>query len=190
MLTRRCTQRQFLLRPSKKINNILLYCLAVAAERYGMHVHAFFFASNHWHGIASDPHGNRPEFCRWFHEFTSKAINAHLGRRENLWSNEQTSVVDLVPGEPFIAIETAERAHVSDPRTKDYILEVDMWGAVAGIDTLRLPNDRDEVIFHLLVVPNALLILLECPLPPALRRLRWGRRAPLPAAKPAFERLS
>jgi len=96
MITRRCTQRQFLLRPSKKINNVLLYCLAVAAERYGMQIHAFFFASNHWHGIASDPHGNRPEFCRWFHEFTSKAINAHRGRWENLWSSEQTSVVDLV----------------------------------------------------------------------------------------------
>ncbi len=51
------------------------------------------------------------------------------------------------PGEPFIAVATAERAYVSNPRTKDYILEVDTWGAVAGIDTLRLPKDRYEVVF-------------------------------------------
>ena len=51
------------------------------------------------------------------------------------------------PGEPFIAIETAERAYVSNPRTKDYILEVDTWSAVAVIDTLRLPKDRYEVVF-------------------------------------------
>jgi hypothetical protein len=51
------------------------------------------------------------------------------------------------PGEPFIAIETAERAYVSNPQVKDYILEVDTWGAVAVIDTLRLPKDRYEVVF-------------------------------------------
>jgi hypothetical protein len=51
------------------------------------------------------------------------------------------------PGEPFIAIETAERSHVSNPRTKDYILELSAWSAVAAIDTLRLPKDRYEVVF-------------------------------------------
>jgi hypothetical protein len=51
------------------------------------------------------------------------------------------------PGEPFITIETAERTYVSKPRTKDYILEVDTWSAVAVIDTLRLPKNRYEVVF-------------------------------------------
>jgi hypothetical protein len=51
------------------------------------------------------------------------------------------------PGEPFIAVATAERAYVSNPRTKDYILEVDTWGAVAISDTLQLPKDRYEVVF-------------------------------------------
>jgi len=36
MITRRCTQRQFLLRPSSAVNGIIGYCLAVAAERYGL----------------------------------------------------------------------------------------------------------------------------------------------------------
>jgi len=66
------------------------------------------------------------------------------------------------PGEPFIAIETAERAYVSKPRTEDYILEVDTWGAVAVIDTLRLPKDRYEVVF-------------DCP-SPVKRKDRYAKR--------------
>jgi putative transposase len=96
MLTRRCTQRLLLLRPSPVINQILLYCLAVAAERFGVAIHAVSFMSNHWHAVITDTHGQRPEFCRWFHEFSSKCINASLGRWENLWATEQPSVVDLV----------------------------------------------------------------------------------------------
>ena len=98
MLTRRCTQRQFLLVPSDVVNQIVLYCLAVAATRYKITVHAFCWLSNHWHGVLSDPHGNRPEFCRWLHEFTAKCINAHRGRWENMWASEQYSAVELLDG--------------------------------------------------------------------------------------------
>jgi hypothetical protein len=34
MITRRCTQLQFLLRPDEETNNAYLYCLAVAAKRF------------------------------------------------------------------------------------------------------------------------------------------------------------
>lgn len=34
MITRRCTQRQFLLRPDRETNNNFLYCLAEAAARF------------------------------------------------------------------------------------------------------------------------------------------------------------
>lgn len=34
MITRRCTQRQFLLRPDEETNNAYLYCLAVTAKRF------------------------------------------------------------------------------------------------------------------------------------------------------------
>jgi len=65
-------------------------------------------------------------------------------------------------GEPFIAVATAERAYVSDPRTEDYILEVDTWGAVAVTDTLQLPKDRYEVVF-------------DCP-SPVKRRDRYAEK--------------
>jgi hypothetical protein len=34
LLTRRCTQRQFLLRPDEETNNAFVYCLAEAAQRF------------------------------------------------------------------------------------------------------------------------------------------------------------
>ena len=53
LVTRRCTQRQFLLRPSAQTNAILLYCLARAAGLYGVEVHAYCFLSNHYHLVAA-----------------------------------------------------------------------------------------------------------------------------------------
>lgn len=38
MLSRRCTQRQFWLRPDDELNQIWLYCLAEAASRYEIDV--------------------------------------------------------------------------------------------------------------------------------------------------------
>jgi len=103
MITRRCTQRQFLLRPSPTVTTIVGYCLAVAAERYGVQVHAVCVLSNHLHLVITDLRGTRPEFCRWLFEFTAKCLNAHWGRWENLWASEPPSVVRLADAEAQLA---------------------------------------------------------------------------------------
>ena len=95
LVTRRCTQRQFLLRPSALVNQIFAYCLALAAERTGVIVHAFCVLSDHWHGVVSDPDARLPEFLEHVHKLVAKAVNASLGRWENLWSSEQPSIVRL-----------------------------------------------------------------------------------------------
>ncbi len=46
LVTRRCASRQFFLRPSKVVNQVFLYLLAVAAQRYGVEAHAFCVLSN------------------------------------------------------------------------------------------------------------------------------------------------
>jgi REP element-mobilizing transposase RayT len=46
LVTRRCAQRQFLLRPSKVTNETVGYVLAVAAARFGVAIHAFCVLSN------------------------------------------------------------------------------------------------------------------------------------------------
>ena len=47
MVTRRCAQRQLLLRPCATTTAIFAYVLGVAAKRYRVSVHAFCVMSNH-----------------------------------------------------------------------------------------------------------------------------------------------
>jgi REP element-mobilizing transposase RayT len=96
LLTRRCTQRQFLLKPSPKTNAIFLYCLALAAEKTGVLVHAVCVLSNHYHAVITDVHGNLPEFTAHLNKYVAKCVNASLGRWENLWASEQPSQVALI----------------------------------------------------------------------------------------------
>jgi putative transposase len=102
LLTRRCTQRQFLLKPSRRTNQLVRYCLALAASNTGVLLHAVCFMSNHWHGVVTDPFARLPEFLERFHRLLAKAQNASLGRWENLWSSDKTSVVLLVSDEDVL----------------------------------------------------------------------------------------
>jgi putative transposase len=95
LITRRCTQRQFLLTPCPLTNQIVRYALAWAAKNTGVRLHAVCFMSNHWHGVVSDPHALLPKFLEHLHRLIAKAQNAWLNRRENFWSSERTSVVHL-----------------------------------------------------------------------------------------------
>ena len=49
MITRRCTQRQFLMRPDPETNNAFIYCLAEAAARYRIEIIFTVAMSNHHH---------------------------------------------------------------------------------------------------------------------------------------------
>jgi len=59
-ITRRCTQRQFLLRPDPETNNAFIYCLAVAAQRADVEVIFTAAQSNHHHTGIYDPKGTYP----------------------------------------------------------------------------------------------------------------------------------
>jgi len=96
LITRRCTQRQFLLTPSNRTNRNVEYCLALAAERTGVLLHAVCVMSNHWHGVVTDPDARLPQFLEVFHKLLAKAQNASFERCENLWSSDKTSMVLLV----------------------------------------------------------------------------------------------
>jgi putative transposase len=95
-ITRRCTQREFLLRPDDTTNQIFEYCLAEAAERYDVGLIAWTPMSNHYHSVVHDPHGRLPAFIEHLHKMIAKCLNHRWGRWENFWSSEETCVTRLV----------------------------------------------------------------------------------------------
>lgn len=95
LVTRRCAQRQLLLRPSKLTNDVVLYLLAVAAQRFEVQVHAFCVLSNHFHFIVTDPHARLPAFHQYFDALVARALNAALGRWEDFWAPNSYSAVTL-----------------------------------------------------------------------------------------------
>ncbi|HEU0037496.1 MAG TPA: hypothetical protein VFQ53_43090 [Kofleriaceae bacterium] len=96
MLTRRCLDQQFFLRPSDDTNNAFAYCLALAAMRTEMEVMLSVQMSNHHHTVVFDRDGRYPEFIEYFHRMVARCMNAHLGRDEIFWSGAQASVVELL----------------------------------------------------------------------------------------------
>ncbi|MBS2014360.1 MAG: hypothetical protein JST00_15845 [Deltaproteobacteria bacterium] len=96
LISRRCTQRQFLLRPDEHVNQIYLYCLGEAAERYQITLHGWIAMSNHQHVELRDNLGNFPAFLAHLNKMLAKALNAYRCRWENLWATEQPNAVYLV----------------------------------------------------------------------------------------------
>jgi len=84
-LTRRCTQRRFFLRPSKMVNQVVRYALAVAAPRHGIRIHAVLININHVHIGLTDVRGTLPDFERDFDQLVARALNCHYGRGEAFW---------------------------------------------------------------------------------------------------------
>ena len=99
MLTRRCSERRFFLRPSKQVNQAFVYCFAVAAQKYQIDVYWLSVLSNHHHPGVKDKLANYPEFLGYFHSLLARCLNAHHGRYESFWSNEQSGVLLLGDGE-------------------------------------------------------------------------------------------
>jgi hypothetical protein len=124
MVTRRCSQRRFLMRPDGDTTNAFLYCLAFAAAQTGVGIVFFIACSNHWHGGIIDHHGRLPEFLECFHKLFAKHQNARFGRWENFWASEQTSVVQLVGPDDVLA--KAAYA-VSNPVKDNLVAKASDW---------------------------------------------------------------
>jgi REP element-mobilizing transposase RayT len=108
LVTRRCTQRQFLLRPTKLTRRIFLFVLAVAARRYNVQVHAYCVLSNHAHLVLTDPDARLPQFMQYVNSLVARATNASLGRWESFWASSSYSAVPLTTREDV----TAKTAYV------------------------------------------------------------------------------
>jgi hypothetical protein len=93
-ITRRCTQRTFLLRPDDETNNAFTYLIAEAAQRFGMELILPQMMSNHHHTALYDRHGRYVEFTQHFHQLVAKSQNVLRARWENLWATEEPCIVE------------------------------------------------------------------------------------------------
>ena len=133
MITRRCTQRQFLLRPDEATNNAFLYCLADAARRFGVDVILPSVLSNHHHTVVYDRDGTIIEFVEHLHKFVAKSQNVLRGRGENFWSSEPVSLVRLVDRADVLA----KLVYAATNPVKDRLVErVRHWPGLNGLAAL------------------------------------------------------
>lgn len=95
LVTRRCADRRFLLRPSALVNAVVEYVLAAKAQEYGILLHAYCVLSNHLHLVLSDPHGHLPPFMRDVGSSVARALNAAHGKWEWFWAPGSYSAVAL-----------------------------------------------------------------------------------------------
>jgi putative transposase len=133
MITRRCTQRQLLLRPDPETNNAFIYCLLEAALRYEIEVLLPCAMSNHHHTVIYDRHGRYPEFVEHFHKLFARSQNALRGRWENFWASEQVCVVRLVGHEAVMD----KLVYTATNPVQDHLVDrVHHWPGVNGLAAL------------------------------------------------------
>jgi hypothetical protein len=149
LLSRRVTQRQFLLRPDDDIIQMYQYVLAVGAKRYGIALHGWVAMSNHHHVVFTDVKGNYPAFLAYVHRLMAMCVNSRRRRRENVWSTTQPSMVWLV--EPADAL--AKLFYVlTNPVAAGLVARVTDWpGALSLGPTLNgttLRIDRPLFFFR------------------------------------------
>jgi putative transposase len=76
----------FLLGACEKTSEVFAYCLAEAANRFGILVHAAVVMSNHLHIVVTDVEGNLPRFSHLFFTQLAKATNARTGHVESVFA--------------------------------------------------------------------------------------------------------
>ncbi len=168
LITRRCTQRQFLLRPDEDTNNNFLYCLAEAAQRYDIEVIVTSAMSNHHHTVVFDRWGRINQFTEHFHKMFARCQNARWGRSENLWASGPVSKVKLIkPRDVMAKIVYA----VTNP-VKDFLVDtVAHWPGVNSLYPLL--NDKPMHAyrphrFFRVDGPMPAEVTLRCVVPPEL----------------------
>jgi REP element-mobilizing transposase RayT len=148
-VTRRCSERRFLLRPSAATNCIFLFVLAVAAKRFGVQVHALCVLSNHVHMVVTDPAACLPAFAQYVFSLVARATNGSLGRWESFWAPGSYSAVKLESPED-VAAKTAYA--LANPIAARLVQKGDDWPGLrttaAQLGEATLTASRPDTFFR------------------------------------------
>lgn len=142
LVSRRCTQRQFLLRPSALTNLIIKYVLAVAAAQHGILVHAVCAMSNHLHLVVTDTRANLPDFTHLLDGVLAKALNSFHRRWENFWAPSSYSAVALES--PMDVVEKVAYT-LANPASAGLVEHGSQWpGVWSDPSSIGGPGERVE----------------------------------------------
>jgi REP element-mobilizing transposase RayT len=149
LVTRRCSERRFFLRPSDATNGTFLYVLALAAQRYGVEIHAVCVLSNHYHLLLTDPAASLPAFMQYLDSLVARATNASLGRWEGFWASAASysavahdSPEDVISKAAYVLANPVAAGLVRHGREWPGI-----WTAPEQIGSAKLTAVRPKVFF-------------------------------------------
>lgn len=133
-MTRRCLSRQFFLRPDRDANQIFLYCLAVAAKKYGITIHALTVMSSHYHTVLTDPFAKRSDFAEKLNADIAKAIQALRGTRGGIWDKSAPNFTVLKTEQAVIE---ACAYTLVNPVTEGLVSDYRKWpGVTVSVDDI------------------------------------------------------
>jgi putative transposase len=95
-IQRRVRDGRFFLVPKAELLDLVTYAYGLAAEKYGLELHALCVMSNHLHVVATDVDGRHPEFTAWAHRVIALGLKRMHGIEGAVWQEGGASVQRLV----------------------------------------------------------------------------------------------
>jgi putative transposase len=95
LVTRRCLERRFRLRPEQAVNDLFDYLIGYAALQSGVEVVAFVALSSHWHAVIHDPDARLAEFVERLCSLAARSLNVLHGQVGQVWEAGSYSAVKL-----------------------------------------------------------------------------------------------
>jgi putative transposase len=134
LITRRCSERCFFMRPDWETSNAFVYCMSLACRKSGVGVVCLGTTSNHYHAVVVDNQGRLPEFLEHFHKLFAKHQNSLRGRWEAFWATEATSVVELANPEDVLAKMVYA---IANPCSSHLVERVHHWPGVGCLTAIE-----------------------------------------------------
>ncbi len=121
-ITSRTIHGRYLLRPSRKLAAVLLGIIGRAMLRYGVKVHAFFFASNHYHLIVTIPDVRvLARFMNYLNGNAAREVGRLIGWKEKFWGRRYRHIEILddaaqVERLDYVLSQGCKEGLIADPR--------------------------------------------------------------------------
>ncbi len=96
LVTRRCLERRYFLRPDAFVAELLLYVLGFAVSLFGLRIVGMVALSNHLHMVVYDPTGRICAFFERANLLIARALNCLRGRWGPFWEPGRLSLVELI----------------------------------------------------------------------------------------------